>query len=175
MALRTVIAYPHPTLGSRAADVTEFGPALEALVADMAETMYAAEGVGLAANQVDVLQRVFVVDMGDHDPDGPGLRVFVNPRIVERRGECGGKEGCLSFPGLWVDVKRSANVRVAAQDLQGVPFEVEAEGFFAVAMQHELDHLDGVVMLDRVGRLSRKLAEKRYRRLKAELDAEGEP
>ncbi len=172
MPARPIITYPHPTLGSRAAEVTDFGPALRGLVADMAESMYAADGLGLAANQVDVLQRVFVIDMGEHEPDDPGLRVFVNPRILERDGRCSGKEGCLSFPGLYVDIKRAERVKVAAQDLDGTPFEVEAEDLFAVAIQHELDHLDGVVMFDRLGRLSRKLAEKRYRRLKAELDAE---
>ena len=122
----------------------------------MAETMYAAPGVGLAANQVGVLKRVAVVDVTH--PDGePKLFAFVNPEIVGRDGEIEWEEGCLSFPGIHVDVLRSDRVRVRALGRDGRPFELEADDFLAIAIQHELDHLDGVTLADKVSFLKRKM------------------
>ncbi len=176
MALLPIVQYPQPVLAQRAEEVTVFDEALARLIADMAETMYAAEGLGLAANQVGVLQRVFVVDVGARGEEGSqarGLVAFVNPEIVERSGKLDWNEGCLSFPGLYIDVQRSASLRMRAQNERGEFFEVQADGLAAVALQHELDHLDGVTMIDRVGRLSRKLALRRFQRLKAEDQAAG--
>jgi peptide deformylase len=118
--------------------------------------MYAAPGVGLAANQVGVLKRIAVVDVSH--PDGePDLLVLVNPEIVARDGQIDWEEGCLSFPGIQVDVNRSARVRVKALNRDGEPFELEAEDLLAVALQHEIDHLDGVTLHDKVSFLKRRM------------------
>ena len=173
MALVKIITYPHETLLKRAEEVTDFGEELRVLVSDMAETMYANDGLGLAANQVDLLARVFVIDLGERDADGSGLLTFVNPTIVERSGELVWEEGCLSFPELHVKVRRWAKLVVNAQDQEGTPFSLAAEDLLAVAIQHELDHLEGITMIDRLGKMSRKLALRRYKRLLAK-EAGGE-
>lgn len=168
MALRQIVYYPDEILNQQAEEVTEFDESLRTLVADMAETMYASDGLGLAANQVGIARRVFVVDVGQQGNGQASLRVFVNPRIVEQQGRVSREEGCLSLPGLYVEVERAEQVVMQAQDEHGQPFETSAEGMFARALQHELDHLDGVTIVDRLGRLSRKLALRRYQKLLAE-------
>jgi len=180
MALREIVHYPHEALTRPTEPVTDFGPELQQLVADMAETMYANHGLGLAANQVAVSRRVVVIDLGpEEQEDGtvrPGkLHVFVNPEIVRREGKITWEEGCLSFPGLNVPIHRAAAATVRAFDEHGQPFELAGEGLLAVAFQHELDHLDGITMIDRLGRIGRKLALRRYERLLLDPEAGDEP
>ena len=161
MAVRTILKYPDKKLRIPGKKVDEMTPDLQALVEDMAETMYAAPGVGLAATQIGEPVRIFVLDLQQNEDEEGGsagsLRVFVNPEIVERREEIVWEEGCLSFPGVHEEIHRDGWVRVRARDAKGEPFEVEAEGLLAVAIQHEIDHLDGVLMVDRVSLLKRRL------------------
>jgi peptide deformylase len=155
MAVLDIAVFPEEVLRTRAEPVAAVDDGVRQLIDDMAETMYAAPGVGLAANQVRVLKRVIVIDV-DH-PDGrPNLITLVNPEIVERSGEITWEEGCLSFPGINVDVVRAGRLRVRALDREGAPFEIEAEGLLAVALQHEIDHLDGVTLADKVSFLKRR-------------------
>lgn len=155
MALLPILTYPDPILKSVAQPVDAVTDEIRALVEDMAETMYAAPGVGLAANQIGVLKRIFVIDIADED-EPSDLKVFINPQIIEKDGEVVFSEGCLSFPGASEEIKRAATVKVKALDAQGNPFEVEADGLLAIAIQHENDHLDGVLMIDKVGALKKR-------------------
>jgi len=146
VALLPIIEYPDPRLKTVAKPVTRFDERLRQLVADMAETMYDAPGVGLAATQVDVHERLLVIDISEAKDQ---LRVFVNPEIVwasEEQIEC--EEGCLSVPGVYDAVLRPARVRVRAQDTRGESFEMECEGLLAVCVQHEMDHLLGRVFVE---------------------------
>jgi peptide deformylase len=147
-----ILEYPDPRLRKIAAPVATFTPEIEKLVRDMAETMYAAPGIGLAATQVDVHKRVIVIDISETRDD---LRVFVNPEILEAEGEAECEEGCLSVPGYYDKVTRAARVRVRAQDARGAAFELAAEGLLAVCIQHEMDHLVGKVFVDRLSSLKR--------------------
>ncbi len=156
MAVRPILHYPDPRLREPGKTVTDFGPELQELVSDMAETMYAAPGVGLAATQIGVDQRVFIVDTATGDDEPSDLRVFVNPEIVELNGEILFNEGCLSFPGATEEIERAERVKVKAQNEKGEAFELEADGLLAVAIQHENDHLDGKLMIDKLGVLRRR-------------------
>jgi peptide deformylase len=138
---------PDKTLHKKCRPVTDFNKKLWDLLDDMAQTMYEAEGVGLAGPQVGFLRRVFVVDIGD------GIMEFVNPEILETSGEQDGSEGCLSFPGEYAMVKRPNYVKVKAQDRHGEVFVTEGEEFLARAICHENDHLNGVVFKDRMYRM----------------------
>jgi peptide deformylase len=164
MAVLNVVLYPHEALVKPALPVTEFDAALHRFIEDMAETMYASSGVGLAANQVAVLKRVTVIDCA---PEGEPAQLLeiVNPTIVFRDGQISWNEGCLSFPDLYNEVKRSETVRVTYQDRHGAAKEIEASGLLGVCLQHEIDHLDGVLFIDRISQLERRLALKRYRRI----------
>jgi len=144
MSIRIIVKDPDPVLREVAKEVTKFTPNLHKLLKDMAETMYDAEGVGLAAPQVGISKRVIVVDVGDET----GLIEMVNPVIVSSEGEQLGAEGCLSIPHLNGDVKRADHIKVAGQDRDGNPIELEASGFLARAFQHEIDHLNGVLFTD---------------------------
>ncbi|AGA58305.1 peptide deformylase [Thermobacillus composti KWC4] len=144
MAIRLIVKDPDPVLRERAKEVTRFNANLHKLLRDMADTMYDAKGVGLAAPQIGILKRVIVVDVGDEH----GLIEMVNPEIVEREGEQIGPEGCLSIPGLNGIVRRARRVVVKGQDRDGNPFTIEAEGYLARAFQHEVDHLNGVLFTD---------------------------
>lgn len=147
-----ILEYPDPRLKKVAAPVRAFTPEIEKLVRDMAETMYAAPGIGLAATQVDVHKCIIVMDISDaHDE----LRVFVNPEIVSAEGEAECEEGCLSVPGYYDKVTRAERVTVRAQDARGESFELEAEGLLAVCVQHEMDHLQGTVFVDHLSPLKR--------------------
>lgn len=162
MALLSILEYPDPRLRKVAAPVNAFTPEMRKLVQDMAETMYAAPGVGLAANQVNVQKRILVIDVSDARND---LKVFINPEIVAKEGEAECEEGCLSVPGYYETVKRAAKVTVRAQDEHGNSFDVTAEGMLAVCLQHEIDHLDGTVFVDylsplKQARLSARLKKK---------------
>ena len=170
MALLPIVQYPDPILAKTAEVVTEFNDELKQLAADMAETMYAAPGIGLAANQVGVLKRIIVIDITEDHSD---LRVFVNPEVVAHSEELEEfEEGCLSLKGLYEKVKRPDRVKVRAQDLDGKPFELEADGLLAVCVQHEIDHLHGVVFIDHLSRLKKDRAKVKLRKLKAERERE---
>jgi peptide deformylase len=157
MALRTILHYPDKRLREPGRPVTEFGPELSKLVEDMAETMYAAPGVGLAATQIGEPLRLFIVDVAVDDDEPSDLKVFVNPEILELEGSQAWEEGCLSFPGVHEEIERAARVKVRAKDEHGNAFELEAEGLLAVAIQHENDHLDGKLMIDHLGMIRRRL------------------
>ena len=151
MAIRRIVQYPDPVLKKKARTVTKFHARLHKLLDDMAETMYDAPGVGLAAPQVGILKRAIVIDIGE------GLIEMVNPEIVEKSGEqIIQSEGCLSIPDLLSDVRRAEKVKVKGQDRHGNPIEMEAEGYLARAFQHEIDHLNGVLMIDVAERTYRK-------------------
>jgi peptide deformylase len=149
--------------------VKEVNDEIRRLVDDMAETMYAAPGVGLAANQVGVLLRVFVIDIANDD-EPSDLRVFINPQITATVGTQTWEEGCLSFPGVTEEIRRAEKVTVTALDRDGKSFELEAEGLLAVAIQHENDHLNGVVMLDKLSAVKRRLLGRKLARAKAEAE-----
>jgi len=152
MALLTILEFPDPRLRKIAAPVAAVTPEIRKLVRDMAETMYAAPGVGLAATQVDVHKRVIVMDISEARDT---LRVFINPEILSASGEAEAEEGCLSVPGYYDKVTRPAAVRVRAQNEQGEHFEVDADGLLAVCIQHEMEHLVGKVFIDHLSPLKR--------------------
>lgn len=158
MSVLSILEFPDPRLRTRAAPVTVFDAQLKQFVADMFETMHAANGVGLAATQVNVHQRVLVIDMSE-ERNQP--LVLINAEIVEKDGAQVYQEGCLSFPGLYADVTRALKVKVKAQDTDGRDFVYEAEGPLAVAVQHEMDHLEGKVFVDYLSPLKRSLLLKR--------------
>lgn len=155
--IRPILCYPDKRLREPGKDVEVFDAELEALIDDMAETMYAAPGVGLAATQIGVSKRLFIVDAATDDDAPSDLRVFINPEILDTEGETTFNEGCLSFPGVREDIDRAAKVRVRALDRYGKAFELEAEGLLAIAIQHENDHLDGKLMIDHLSVLRRRL------------------
>jgi len=162
MALLPILEYPDPRLRKVAAPVTAFTPELVKLVRDMAETMYAAPGVGLAATQVDVHKRVLIIDVSDTKDD---LLVLVNPEIVIAEGESECEEGCLSVPGYYDKVVRAARITVRAQNEYGEPIERTAEGLLAVCIQHEMDHLLGKMFVDYLSPLKRaRLAAKQRKK-----------
>ena len=161
MALLQILAYPDPRLRKIAAPVAAVTPEIQRLIRDMAETMYAAPGIGLAATQVDVHKRIIVIDTSEARDD---LRVFVNPEIIATEGEAECEEGCLSVPGYYDRVRRAAWVKVRAQDAQGRPFELEAEGMLAVCVQHETEHLEGRIFVDHLSALKRQRLAARLRK-----------
>jgi peptide deformylase len=153
MSLLNILRYPDPRLHKIAKPVTAFDARLKQLVDDMAETMYEAPGVGLAASQVDVHEQLVVIDISDSKSD---LRVFINPAIVWASDEQQiYDEGCLSVPGVYDGVMRHASVKVRALDINGKPFETTAEGLLAVCIQHEMDHLKGKVFVEYLSPLKR--------------------
>ena len=153
MAILNILRYPDPRLHKVAKPVTEFGERLTKLVADMAETMYDAPGVGLAASQVDVHEQLVVIDITDSKD---ALQVFVNPQIIWASAEKQVyEEGCLSVPGIYDGVERAAQIKVSALDAQGKPFELSADGLLAVCIQHEMDHLAGKVFVEYLSPLKR--------------------
>jgi peptide deformylase len=157
MAIRSILQYPDKRLRNRAEPVSAVTPEIVALIEDMKETMYAAPGCGLAAPQIGVGLRIFIVDTaGDDEPSD--LRVLINPEIISREGKAVWEEGCLSFPGVHEEIERAKKVTVRALDETGQTVEVTAEGLLGVALQHENDHLDGVLMIDHMGVLKRKMA-----------------
>jgi len=132
----------------------------------MAETMYAAPGVGLAATQIGEPHRVFLIDIAGED-EPSDLRVFINPEILEKQGDQTWEEGCLSFPGVTEEIKRANRVKVRALDKEGKPFELEADGLLAVAIQHENDHLEGVLMVDHLGLLKKRIVNRKMQKERA--------
>jgi peptide deformylase len=169
MALLPILEYPDARLKTVAKPVARFDERLRRLVADMAETMYEAPGVGLAATQVDVHERLIVIDVSENKDQ---LQVFVNPEIVwasEERVEC--EEGCLSVPGIYDAVTRPARVRVRAQDANGEPFERECEGLLAVCVQHEMDHLLGKVFVEYLSPLKQNRIRSKMRKRRQQVAA----
>ncbi|MEO8485243.1 MAG: peptide deformylase [Betaproteobacteria bacterium] len=150
--LLPILEYPDPRLRKVAARVGTVTPDIQRLVRDLAETMYAAPGVGLAATQVDVHKRVIVLDVSDTRDE---LRVFIDPEILSLEGESDSEEGCLSVPGYYDKVSRAARIRVRATGANGKPFELDAEGLLATCIQHEMDHLVGKVFVDYLSPLKR--------------------
>jgi len=159
MALREILKYPHPLLKERAREVDQIDGELKRLIQDMTETMYDAGGVGLAAPQVGISRRVIVVDVSPMDPQ-QSFFVMINPEIVFEEGDVDHEEGCLSVPDCLEKVKRREKVQVRGISPDGKGVEVSGEGILAFALQHEIDHLNGVLILDRVSPLKRDV----YRR-----------
>jgi len=150
MASLSILRYPDPRLHKVAARVTRVDDKIRKLIKDMSDTMYAAPGVGLAATQVDVHLRIIVIDVSDtHDQ----LRVFVNPEIIAASGQSDCEEGCLSVPGVYEKVVRAGRVTVRALDAEGREFDLDADGLLAVCIQHEMDHLEGKVFVEKLSRL----------------------
>jgi peptide deformylase len=167
MPIRKIVKYPDPVLRETSKPVEDpTAPDLRQLVVDMAETMYAASGAGLAAIQVSVPLRLFIIDAaitGGTEEDPP--LVFINPEFVELGDELEiSDEGCLSFPGIYVPIKRSFKATIRATDLEGQTFELKGEGLMARAFQHEADHLDAKLLADYVGRIKRQLIERKLAR-----------
>jgi len=153
MALRKIRIDEDPVLRKKAKEIKHIDEEIKKLIEDMAETMYDAPGVGLAAPQVGVSKRLVMVDVGD----GQGLQVLINPKIIKKEGELEeGLEGCLSVPGIWGDVKRQLKITVKALNRKGKGITFESAGFRARAIQHELDHLDGILFTDKAVNLRRK-------------------
>ncbi len=160
-----IIRYPDERLRTMAEPVAEVDDEIRRIVDDMAETMYAAPGIGLAGNQVGVLKRIAVIDV-DYTDGSPNLIVLINPEIVAREGNVTWEEGCLSLPDLHEDVVRAEQVRVRALNHEGEQFEIEADGLLAVATQHEIDHLDGVVLIDHLSFLKRQMIHRQFTKQK---------
>jgi len=153
MALLNILRYPDARLHKVAAPITVFDESLKNLVRDLAETMYAAPGVGLAATQVDLHKQVIVVDVSERRDS---LVVLVNPEIVEASGVSDIEEGCLSVPGVYDIIERAERVKVRAYDQNGNPFTLEAQGLLAVCIQHEMDHLKGKVFVEYLSQLKQQ-------------------
>ena len=162
MAVLTILQYPDPRLKKVAAAVERVDDGIRTLVNNMADTMCAAPGVGLAATQVDVHKQVIVIDTS---PTRNQLNVFINPQIVESEGVSDLEEGCLSVPGVYDKVPRASRIRVRALDVEGRTFEMEADGMLAVCIQHEMDHLRGRVFVEYLSRLKRSRILTRMRKL----------
>lgn len=161
MPILGILTYPDPRLHEISEPVAEVDTDVVRLVDDMAETMYKAPGIGLAAPQVDVLKRVIVIDISDNRDQ---LQVFINPEIVVREGEQEYEEGCLSVPGIYAPIQRAEHIRVRALDRSGESFELDADGLLAVCIQHEIDHLDGKVFVDYLSRLKRERVKKKLQK-----------
>ncbi len=158
MSILTILEFPDPRLRTKAQPVSTFDASLKKLSADMLATMYDAPGIGLAASQVDRHIQMLVLDVSE-EKNSP--MTIVNPRILEREGTQTCQEGCLSVPGIFADVERSDRIRVCAQDVEGNPLELEADGLLAVCIQHEMDHLIGKLFVDYLSPLKRDMVRKK--------------
>lgn len=163
MALLNILHFPDPRLRTRAAPVTQVDDAIRRLVDDMFDTMYEAPGIGLAATQVNVHQRVIVIDVSEEKNEP---RVFINPEIISRDGVEQMDEGCLSVPGVYETVERAERVKVRALNRDGQPFELETDGLLAVCIQHEMDHLEGKLFVDYLSSLKRERIRKKLEKLR---------
>jgi len=161
MAQLTVLEYPDPRLKKVAAPISAITDDIRQLVKDMAETMYAAPGIGLAATQVNVHKRLIVIDISETKDD---LKVFINPELVFAEGDQECEEGCLSVPGYYEKVRRAAKVTVRALDADGQPFELTAEDLLAVCIQHEMDHLDGKIFVEYLSPLKQQRLQSKIRK-----------
>ncbi len=184
MAVLEIIKLPDPRLREKSKPVTVFDKALAKFVSDMAETMYVAKGIGLAAIQVAVPQRILVIDIGDLSEDDEyiegddesesrladrrtvkNLQVYINPEIVKSSGSIEYEEGCLSVPGVYSNVTRKEYLKLKYQDVNGQSHEIETHGLHSIVLQHEMDHLDGVVFTDRIGPMQRMVVLEQYNKL----------
>ena len=165
MSLLDILQFPDTALRKVASPVLEVDGRIDSLVGDMLETMYEAPGIGLAATQIDVHERLVVVDVSE---EGDSPLVLINPEILHLEGEQEMQEGCLSIPGIYENIKRAADIRVAAIDRQGETFEMDADGLLAVCIQHEVDHLDGKLFVDYLSVLKRNRIRKKM--IKAQRD-----
>ncbi len=163
MALMNVLIYPDPRLRNKAKEVTAFDGALKSIVDDMFETLDAHNGVGLAATQVNVDKRIIVMNLSRTDK--PEKRVFINPEILSSHGSTKFTEGCISVPGIYEDVLRAASVKFKAQDIDGTVFEEDCEDLLSNCIQHEVDHLDGILYIDRLSSLKRQRVLKKLKKL----------
>lgn len=161
--IRTILTYPNPELKKKSAPVTVINDAVRELVRDMAETMYNAPGIGLAAPQIGVHQRVIVIDISASD-EPPQLIVAINPVIIHAEGEAYEEEGCLSVPKYAANVRRHSRVIVKALDLEGVECTWRADDLLAIAFQHEIDHLEGILFVDHLSPLKRELFQRKARK-----------
>lgn len=175
MAIRSILRYPDPRLREKSAGVLDIDDTVRALVTDMVDTMYAANGAGLAAIQVGAPLRIFIIEgvvAGGAEADPP--LVFINPELLSVSDESQtGDEGCLSFPGIFIPVKRGMRARVRATNIEGKAFEIEGTELFARALQHEGDHLTGRLLIDQVGPVKREIIKRKLRK-DAEAEAESE-
>lgn len=162
--IHDIVKYPDPVLSKRGKPVTVFDAKLKTLVEEMFESMYAAQGIGLAAPQIGLSQRLTVIDISFKKNPGEKI-VLINPEIVEREGKQFEEEGCLSLPEIREKVHRAARVKVRAQDVDGNWFEMEGEELLSRAFQHEIDHLDGILFIDRLSRLKRDLVKSRIKKM----------
>ena len=158
MTLRTVLIFPDSRLRNVAEEITVFDHELKQLAADMAETMYAENGIGLAGIQINVTQRIITVDISE---DRTELLTLINPEVIASQGEQICQEGCLSVPEVYAEVTRSEKITVRAQDIEGKEFSIEADGLLAVCIQHEIDHLDGKVFVDYLSTAKRQRIQKK--------------
>jgi peptide deformylase len=168
MTKLVILEYPDPRLRKKAAEVTAFDAALQQFIDDLLETMYAANGVGLAATQVDVHRRVIVLDVSD-TRDQP--LVLINPEILSKEGEGPGEEGCLSLPGIYDKLTRAARIRVRAFRADGQAFEMDAQGLLGVCIQHEMDHLEGKLFVDYLSELKRAFIRRRLEKERRQRSA----
>lgn len=167
MALLNILEFPDPRLRTKARLVTTFDKRLETITADMLETMYEAKGIGLAATQVDIHERIIVIDVSEEANDP---QIFINPEIVELSGEpLEFEEGCLSVPGFREFVSRPQNASIKAQDTNGTSYQIECEGLLAVCIQHEMDHLQGKLFVDYLSSLKRQRIKKKLEKAHRQL------
>lgn len=170
MALLEILTYPNPVLAQKSKDVEEVTEEIRTLVDDMIETMYDADGVGLAAPQIGILKRIIVLDCSArYDEDGNEIDerepfAIINPVITKKEGKIIWEEGCLSVPEYSEEVERAAEVTVTGLDPDGEPIEIEADGLFSVCLQHEIDHLDGILFVDRLSRLKGSMIKKKLKK-----------
>lgn len=162
--IHEVVKWPEPVLAKRGEPVTSFDGALKTLVDEMFESMYAAQGIGLAAPQIAISKRIAVVDLS-FNKEAKDRIALINPEIVTMTGRQVEEEGCLSLPDIREKVQRAEHVKVRAQNVDGEWFEVEGDGLLARALQHEIDHLDGVLFIDRISRLKRELVMRKIKKL----------
>jgi peptide deformylase len=165
MAILKILQYPNPLLKKKCEKVDQIDNKIKSLIDNMVETMYDANGIGLAASQVGILQRVIVIDVSPMEPE-KGLLVMINPEIISEEGDIEYEEGCLSLPEFREKVKRKEKVKVMGISPEGKEIITEADGILAIAFQHEIDHLNGILLLDRVSRLKREIYKNKLRKEK---------
>ena len=169
MAVLEIKTYPEKVLKEKALPVENIDGQIQRLIDDMIETMYAAPGIGLAAPQVGVSKRIIVLDVSVREEEKMPLIVIINPEIVNHEGETDSEEGCLSLPGYTTTVKRAEKVLVRGLNREGMPVEIEGEGLLSRALQHEIDHINGTLLIDRVSSIKREFFKKRFQKALARV------
>lgn len=164
MAILDILTYPNPELKKISEPVKEVDESIKTLIDDMFETMYAAPGIGLAAPQVGALKRVIVLDIGERDGGQGTPLALVNPEIISSTGETTFEEGCLSVPEFTADVVRAEEVKIKGMNRKGESVEIEADGLLAIVLQHEIDHLDGILFVDRLGLVKRDIFKRKFKK-----------